>query len=74
VPELPADQEAQLVVAEVLDVLRRDDDRVGISDPDRNDRHEGVVADEDVRRRHAQHPRALVDHRVYLRELAGMNA
>ncbi len=74
VPELAPDQKAQLVVAEVLDVLRRDDDRVRLADPDRDDRHERVVAHEHVRRRHAQHPRALVDDRVDVRELAGVNA
>ena len=74
VPELAPDQEAQLVVLEVLDVLRRDDDRIGVADSDRHDRDERVVAHEHVRRRHAQHPRALLDGRVHVRELAGVDA
>ncbi|BDE04836.1 hypothetical protein WPS_01120 [Vulcanimicrobium alpinum] len=64
----------RLVVAKVVDELRGDHDRVRIADPDRDDRDERVVAHEDVRRRHPQHPRALVDDRVHVRELAGVHA
>jgi len=74
VPELAADEKAQLIVAEVLDELCRDHDRVRRADADPHHRNERVVAHEHVRRRHAQHPRALFDHRVHVRELSGVDA
>ncbi len=70
VRQLAADHEAQLVGREQLDPGRRDDQRVRLAGADRDDRHERVVAHEDVRRRDADRPRALLDDRVDVLELA----
>ena len=60
VAEFAPDHERQFVGAEELQVLTRDNQRVRFAESDRVDRHEVVVADEDLRRRDAEPARERV--------------
>ena len=59
--ELAREQETKLRTAQVLEVLARDDERVGFLRTDRGQRNERIVADEDERCLNAEVRSDLVD-------------
>jgi hypothetical protein len=73
-PELASDQESEFSLVQMIDVLTRKYERVRIAHADRGDRHEEIVANEDLWRRYVEFGRDRTDEPIDLRKLPAIDA